>query len=87
MKASEEGLYQCFGRIQGEHPIFMSKESVLAEKLVEEAHILTIHGVVRLTMTKIRSEYWILKFTAISEKNKKCYGAKDFMLVITQNYQ
>ena len=44
VKVSEEGLYHYFGRIQGEHPIFIPKESVLAEKLVEEAHILTIHG-------------------------------------------
>ena len=36
-------MYQCFGKIQGEHPIFMPKESVLAEKLIEKAHILTIH--------------------------------------------
>ena len=70
MKASEEGLYQCFGRIQGEHPIFISKESVLAEKLVEEAHILTIHEGVRLTMTKIRSEYWILSLQQLVKKTR-----------------
>ena len=59
MKVSEVGLYPCFSRIQGEHPIFILNESVLAEKLVEEAHILTINGTVVLTMTKVRSEYWI----------------------------
>ena len=57
MKVSEEGLFQYFDRIQGEHPIFTHKESVPAEKLVEETHILTIHGRLTLTMTKIRSEY------------------------------
>ena len=59
VKASEEGLYQCFGRIQGEYPIFIPKESDPTEKLVEEAYILTIHGGLALTMAKIRSEYWI----------------------------
>ena len=38
VKVIEEELYQCFGRIQGEHPIFIPKQSLLAEKLVEEAH-------------------------------------------------
>ena len=59
MKMSAVGLYPCFGRMPGEHPIFILKESVLAEKLVEEAHIITINGGVALTMAKIRSEYWI----------------------------
>ena len=48
-------MYQRLGRIQGEYPIFIPKESVLTEKLVEEAHILTIHGEVTLLMAKIRS--------------------------------
>ena len=39
VKVSEVGLYQCFSRIRGE-PIFIPKESVLAEKLVQEPHIL-----------------------------------------------
>ena len=46
MKVIEEELYQCFGRIQG--TIFILKEVVLAEKLVEEAQILTIHGGVKV---------------------------------------
>ena len=31
VKVSEEGLYQCFGRIQGKRPIFIPKESVPAQ--------------------------------------------------------
>ena len=56
MKVNEEGLYQCFCRIQTEHPIFIPKELPVAEKLVEEAHILTKHGRVTLTMDKISFE-------------------------------
>ena len=54
---SEEGLYRCYGGIQGEYPIFVPRESKLAEKLIEEAHIQTIHGGVQLIMDKIRSKY------------------------------
>ena len=56
VKVSEQGLYQCFGRIQGQHPIFIPKRVSTSRKIVEEAHILTIHGEVTLKMTKIRSE-------------------------------
>ena len=56
MKVDEEVLYQCFGRIQDDRAIFIPKVSILAEKLDEEAHILTVHGRVTLTMIKIRSE-------------------------------
>ena len=56
---SEKGLYKCFGRIRGEHAIFIPKEQYLAEKLVEKAHVLTVHEGVTLTIAKIRLEYWI----------------------------
>ena len=69
MKVNEEGLYQCFGRIQGENPIFIPKESVLGQKLVEEAHILTIHEGVTLTMAEIRSGHWI---PSTRQPVKKC---------------
>ena len=73
MKVTEEELYQCFGRIQG--TILIPKEVVLAEKLVEEAHILTIHGGVKLKMVKIRPECWIPSLQQLVKKTtKKYYG-------------
>ena len=53
---SEEVLYQCFGKMQGQHPIFIPKTVSTSRKIVEEVHILTIHGEVTLKMAKIRSE-------------------------------
>ena len=32
LKLSEEGLYKCYGRIQGEYPIFIPRVSHLTEK-------------------------------------------------------
>ena len=76
-KVTVEGLYQCFGRIQGEHPIFIPVESGVVEKLVEKAHILTIRGGVTLTMAKIRSEYCITSLGVLVKKTiKKCYQCK-----------
>ena len=81
VKVSEKGLYQCFGRIQSEHPILIPKESVPAEKLVEEAHILTIRVGVTLTMAKIRSEYWIPRLQELVKKTiKKSYRCKRFQV-------
>ena len=73
----EKGLCQCFGRIQGEHPICIPKGSVLPEKLVQEAHILTIHEAATLTMAKIRSEHWIPSSWQLVKKTiKKYFGCK-----------
>ena len=37
-------MYECRGRIQGDYPIYIPKDSLLAEKIVQVAHIRTIHG-------------------------------------------
>ena len=79
LKLSEEGLYKYSGRIQGEYPIYVPRESILAEKLVEEAHIQTIHGEVTLTMAKVRSKYWVLTLRQLVERVlRQCYGCKKF---------
>ena len=36
---NREGIYKNHGRIQGDYPVFIPSKSVLAEKLVEEAHL------------------------------------------------
>ena len=66
------------GRIQGEYPIFVPRESKLAEKLVEEAHIQTIHGGVTLTMAKVRSKYWVRQL--VKRVLRQCYGCKKFQV-------
>ena len=52
LKMNQEGIYECHGRIQGDYPVFIPNKSVLAEKLVEEAHLQTIHVGVTLTMAE-----------------------------------
>ena len=38
---NQEGIYECHSRMQGDYPVFIPHKSLLAEKLVEEAHF---HG-------------------------------------------
>ena len=51
---NEEGIYECRGRIQGVYPLYLPFRHPISEKLVENAHLQTLHGGVSLTMSKIR---------------------------------
>ena len=76
---NQEGIYECRGRIQADYLVFIPNKSVLAEKLVEEAHLQTIHGGVTLAMVKIRDQYWIPILRQLVKRIiKKCYGCKRF---------
>ena len=47
-------MYECRTTIQGDYPIYIPKESLLVEKIVQEAHIQTIHRGVSLTMGEVK---------------------------------
>ena len=54
---NKEGIYQCNGSIQGGYLVFIPNKSMLAEKLIEEAHLQNTHvGGSGLKIAKIRSE-------------------------------
>ena len=74
---NQEGIYECHGRIQGDYPVLIRNKSVVAEKLVEESHLQTIHRRVTLTMAKIRDQYWIPTLSQLVERIiKNCYRCK-----------
>ena len=69
-----EGIYECRGRIQGIYPIYLPKESLLAEKIIRVAHKKTMHGGVTITMSNIKTHYWIPSLREISKSIiKKCH--------------
>ena len=47
-------MYECRARIQGDYPIYIPKDSLLAEKIMQQAHIRTIYGGVSLTIAEFR---------------------------------
>ena len=57
LQDNNDGLFECRGRIQGEYAIYVPGDHVLARKLVEEFHLKTLRGGVRMTMTGIREKY------------------------------
>ena len=63
---------------------------MLAEKIVEDAHIRTLHGgrgeEVSLTMAELRREYWISRLGSLTKKVRKaCYGYKKFQTTAFNN--
>ena len=79
VQKNSKGLYECRGRIQGSYPIYLPPSVVLSEKLVQDAHILTLHGGGGLTMTYIRRDYWIPRLRRLTKKViRGCFGCKKF---------
>ena len=61
LQKNNTGIYQCMGRIQGRYPLYIPRRSILAEKMVHEAHKRAMHGGVILTMAAVKENYWITK--------------------------
>ena len=79
LKRNERGLLECQGRIQGEYPIYIPPESILAEKLVMHEHQSTLHGGVSMTMSAVREKYWIPRLRRLTKKvRNNCNGCKRF---------
>ena len=81
LQRSSNGLYESRGRIQGPYPLFILRNYVMAEKIIEDAHIRTLHGTVSLTMAKVRREYRIPRLRSLTKKVRKaCCGCKRFQV-------
>ena len=59
LQPNEEGVLECWGRVQGEYPVYLPDTHLFSRRVVEEAHLQTLHGGTGWTMTKVRSKYWI----------------------------
>ena len=57
LQKNEDGLYECRGRIQGSYPIYFPPDALLTERMAHDAHVLSLHGGVGLTMVSIRQQY------------------------------
>ena len=75
-------ILKCQGRLQGKFPIYLPDDSLFTMKLVEEAHLQTLHGGVTLTMAKIRETYWVPRLHRLAKTG--CSRCKKFT---TKPYQ
>ena len=86
LKPNHEGVLECRGRIQGDYPVYLPDTSLYAEKVVEDAHKVTLHGGVGLTMAKVREKFWIPRLRKkVKRVVRRCAGCKRFQAVAFAN--
>ena len=79
LQENVEGIFVCRRQINSSHPVFIPPDSLLAEKLIFQAHKNTLHGGAVLIMIKVRSNYWIPTVRKLTKSVvRKCYGCKRF---------
>ena len=64
-------------RLQGFYPIYLPQDSVLSKKVIFAEHKRSLHGGVALTMSHVRSLFWIPHLRRLSKSViRNCYGSK-----------
>ena len=77
LQKNSEGIYECRGRVQGNHPVYLPPKVTLSEKIEQDAQELTLHGGVALTMAFVRRNYWIPRLRQLTRSvYTRCYGCK-----------
>ena len=67
----EDNVIRCVGRISGERPIFIPRNSICCDKLRAEVRKKVGHKGVNIMITVLREKFWILRLTAVLKKLKK----------------
>ena len=79
IQCNGEGILECRGRIQGHYPIYLPDNCRFTEKLVQRAHLRTLHGDVTCTMADVRERHWVPRLRQVVKKIiKGCWGCKRF---------
>ena len=78
---NERGVTICVGRIRESHPIYLPRNEIFTEKLVQRVHCGTLHGGIGLTMAAVRERYCIPRLRSLEKLvRKKCWWCKRFTL-------
>ena len=79
LQYNDKQVLECRGRIMGEYPIYLPDDHPFKAKLVFNAHLLTLHGGVGLTMAKVPEKYWVPRLRRLVKKLRGgCHGCKRF---------
>ena len=68
LQPNDTGVLECRVRIAGQYPIFLPEKSEFTRKVVEQAHLTTLHGGVASTMARVRERYWVPKLRRMVKK-------------------
>lgn len=82
----ENGILRVGGRLahsnissSAKHPIILSNHSRLTDLLIHQAHITTLHGGPRLTLSYLRENYWIISgMRTIKRQLRQCVKCRRF---------
>ena len=86
LQLNDTGVFECRGRIAGQYPIFLPENSDFMRKVVEQAHLTTLHGGVASTMARVRERYWVPKLRRMVKKARSdCFGCVKFRSQAYQN--
>ena len=44
LQQNDQQIYECRGRIQGHYPVYLPSKHNVSEKIIEDAHLQTLHG-------------------------------------------
>ncbi|XP_078354940.1 uncharacterized protein LOC144639519 [Oculina patagonica] len=67
LRADEEGILRCVGRVPNYHPVFLPRNSKLAALIVQQVHEQMLHGGVSTTMCHVRENYWVPKLRSLAK--------------------
>ena len=66
--------------------VYLHDSVLLAAKVVQRAHVITLHGGVSLTMANVREKYWIPRLQKLTKRVvRNCSGCKRFQAVAFTN--
>ncbi|KAG8177617.1 hypothetical protein JTE90_019644 [Oedothorax gibbosus] len=76
----KDGILRVGGRLKNadlkfseKHPVILCPTNFLTKLIIERTHLETLHGVIQLTLSTIRREFWIIKArSAIKSVIHKC---------------
>ena len=85
LKKDEDGILRCYGRIEGDYPIYLPDSDLFAKKLIMHEHIQTLHGGVNSTMARTRNHWWIPKLRRLVKSIiHSCPGCKKYRSIPLQ---
>ena len=83
LSKDEDGLIRCNERIQGYTPIFIPSDSALAWRIIEHYHVLTLHGGVATTLTKVWQRYWVPRLRSLVKSvRRSCNYCKKYRVTV-----
>ncbi|XP_046863151.1 uncharacterized protein LOC124456887 [Xenia sp. Carnegie-2017] len=85
LQEDHDGIMECGGRIHGHYPVYLSDKHLFTTKLVEDAHLQTLHGKVGMTMARVRERNCVPRLRQLTHRIiKACYGCRRFQVKAVQ---